>query len=346
MAELPLVSIIILNYNGLRFVERCIRSVLSTDYPNFEVIFVDNKSTDGSPELVEKLFGEEKRLKIVKNEKNLGFSGGNNRGIRIARGDYIVLLNNDTEVRPDWLKQIIAVMEKRDDIGIAQPVILYMDSDNIIQTLGNNIDSILMVVKSVGKGKKFPAEKLCKMIKTSFPMGACIVLKRSLLKKIGLFDEKFFIYHDDIYWGLLTWLSGHKVATILTSVIYHYGRATIGRFKFKKIAYYNTISRLALILKIYNKLDIFVGLPSFIVLWYAYIAYKAMKMRAPKAILSVLKGYIWTIKNINHIIKERMKIKKRITKPCYSKFKKILLPNPFCYKKIETILLKKIGIKN
>ena len=160
MESLPQVSIIILNYNGIKFVERCLKSVLNTDYPLFEVIFVDNGSTDGSPELVQKLFGEDKRLRIILNKENLGFTGGNNVGIKMSKGEYIVLLNNDTEVPSDWLRQLVLVMEKRRDIGMAQPAILYMDMDHTIQTLGNYIDDILMLVKSIGMRRKFPKNKI------------------------------------------------------------------------------------------------------------------------------------------------------------------------------------------
>jgi len=99
----PLVSIIILNFNGENYLERCLFSVLGTKYPNFEVIFVDNASTDSSLKIVEKTFGNDKRLRIFHNTKNLGFSAGNNFGLRQSRGDYIVFLNNDTIADPYWL---------------------------------------------------------------------------------------------------------------------------------------------------------------------------------------------------------------------------------------------------
>jgi GT2 family glycosyltransferase len=92
--EHPMVSIIILNYNSRDFVEPCLKSVLNTDYPNFEVIFVDNASTDGSPELAKKRFGSDHRLKIIYNDKNVGFAEGNNVGAKKAKGDYIVFLVN------------------------------------------------------------------------------------------------------------------------------------------------------------------------------------------------------------------------------------------------------------
>src|SRR5208283_3680269 len=94
----PLVSIVILNYNGKNCLSNCLSSVLDTKYSNFEVILVDNASTDYSLEMAQEVFGSDSRLRVVKNKTNVGFSGGNNVGFSFAKGDYIVFLNNDTVV--------------------------------------------------------------------------------------------------------------------------------------------------------------------------------------------------------------------------------------------------------
>src|SRR5271157_3134470 len=101
--ERPLVSIIIVNFNGKRFLNECLSTVLGSKYPNFEVIFVDNASTDKSLDFVSEVFAKNKFLKIIRNSKNLGFGPGNNVGFEQAKGDYIVFLNNDTSVDSDWL---------------------------------------------------------------------------------------------------------------------------------------------------------------------------------------------------------------------------------------------------
>ena len=105
----PLVSVIILNFNGENYLERCLFSVLATKYPNFEVIFIDNASSDSSVKIVEKTFGNDERLRIFKSSQNIGFSGGNNLGFSYAKGDYIVFLNNDTIADPNWLTAIVSL---------------------------------------------------------------------------------------------------------------------------------------------------------------------------------------------------------------------------------------------
>jgi hypothetical protein len=105
-----LVSIVILNYNGRKLgkiLTKCLESVLATDYPNFEVLFVDNASEDSSVDFVMNAFGLNPKLTIIRNEQNLGYADGNNIGIRRAKGEYIVLLNNDTQVDPQWLSELV-----------------------------------------------------------------------------------------------------------------------------------------------------------------------------------------------------------------------------------------------
>lgn len=130
-SRLPFISIIILNFNGKEYVKRCLSSVLKSEYSNFEVIFVDNASTDESLAAVRDAFGNEKRLKIVRNKKNLGFSGGNNVGFEHAVGNYIVFLNNDTIVEPNWLTSLVNAMLDDPSIGLASSMILQYNGENI-----------------------------------------------------------------------------------------------------------------------------------------------------------------------------------------------------------------------
>ena len=343
MKKNPLVSVIILNYNGKEFIENCIRSVLNSDYDNFELIFVDNCSTDGSFELVVNKFGSDPRLKIIRNKRNLGFAGGVNVGLKYARGEYIVLLNNDTIVEPDWLRELVSVMEKRKDIGIAQPAILYMDK-NVIQTLGIYMDKILMLSKPLGNRRRFPKKKIRMILPCTYALGACLIIRKKILKKIGPFDEKFKIFHDDSYWGFLTWLAGYKVATILSSKIYHKGSATISKFKVKEKFLYETASRIALIIELYQPKLIVLKVMEFLVAWTAYAIIRAFMKRIPEYIMGAIFGYVWFFKNLGHFLMQRRLIRTRIRKPNFDNLSKILLPHPFSFRRMEKRILEKLGI--
>src|SRR2546425_1137542 len=137
--NLPLVSIIILNYNGAKYISQCLKSVLISDYRNFELIIVDNNSSDSSIDIVESEFSDN-RIKVIKSDKNLGFAGGNNLGADYAKGDYFVLLNIDTLVDPKWLSELVSVMESDNAIGAAQPKLLSLDDKTVFDSAGDYLD--------------------------------------------------------------------------------------------------------------------------------------------------------------------------------------------------------------
>jgi hypothetical protein len=224
----PSVSIIILNYNGRKNLGdscllNCLSSVLNSDYPDLEVIFVDNGSTDGSVELIKEKFRQDSRLKIVVNPENYGFARGNNIAIQHTSGDYVALLNNDVEVESNWLQELIKVMEADSTIGIAQSKILYLDRA-YIQTVGNVLDAALSTYQ-IGMNQK-DAGQYDKECEITFPCGAAMITRRSLIKRIGLFDPNYFFYHDDCDLGWRVRLAGFKVVSVPSSLVYHKGRGT------------------------------------------------------------------------------------------------------------------------
>ena len=113
----PMVSVIVLNWNGKRFLDKCLSSLLNQDYSNFEVLLVDNGSSDDSVEFVRTVFGKDDKLRIVALRENYGFSKGNKIGIQHARGDYVIILNNDTEVKKNFVKELTKTAESEDQIG-------------------------------------------------------------------------------------------------------------------------------------------------------------------------------------------------------------------------------------
>lgn len=130
--DVPLVSVVIVNYNGKVFLQPCLESVLHCDYPNFEVIVVDNGSTDGSCEFVEKTSQSNPNVKLIRNEDNLGPSAARNQGIGVAEGKYIAFLDNDTSVAPLWLRVAINSFELDPQIGACQCKLLLDGSDSVI----------------------------------------------------------------------------------------------------------------------------------------------------------------------------------------------------------------------
>jgi len=315
MEKVPQVSIVILTYNSGRFIKRCLESVLNTYYPNFEVILVDNASTDGSIKLIQSLCEKNPAsthsIKVIKNKKNLGFAEGNNVGIRSAKGKFVALLNPDTEVDPNWLDESIKVVENCSIIGIAQSMLLKMDKDNRIQHAG------LFIIDYCGWTWKFYKEgmyseflKRCsKPIVISSSAAAAMIIRRDLLKEIGLFDPKFFIYFEDVDLSWRAWLRGYKVVLAPKSVVYHFGGGSIKNEVrasiFREFNHYKNCLRM--LAKNYGFWHGIVFLPTASVCMFAKALIHMVKGDAG-SIVGLLKAFFWNIKEVRGTILERFRV--------------------------------------
>ncbi len=248
----PLVSIVILNYNGKKFLKNCLLSVSKTDYKNFEVIVVDNGSTDGSDELALNELGL-LNIRLVKNCKNLGFAEGNNVGVRYSKGEYIVFLNNDTEIDPNWLKNLIGIMESDPKIGVAQSNLLQSDRKTIDST-GDFMDYYANAVLR-GHGEKAQVQSIQSNNTGEIfsARGAAMVVRKQVFEAVGCFDASFFMMFEDVDLSWRVRLYGLKVVFVPQSVVYHFGSATRKNFQsLSKSCYYTTRNSLIAMIKNYN----------------------------------------------------------------------------------------------
>jgi GT2 family glycosyltransferase len=223
----PFVSIIILNYNGEKFLKKCLQSVLSSNYENFEIVLVDNGSTDKSLESV-RPFDRDPRLKMVCLKENLGFSRGNNTGASVASGKYIVFLNNDTMVDRDWLKELVNVMERNQNVGAAQPKLLFLERQDEVQGAGNFIDTLGFTIPRTRlaeeKGKYDEQVEIA-------ATGAALIIRRNLFDHIRGFEPRFFVYYEDTDLSWRVYLAGKSVLFVPSSIVYHAEGAGLSRVK-------------------------------------------------------------------------------------------------------------------
>src|SRR5260370_10043131 len=188
----PSASIVLLNFNGRRFVKDCMSSVFELDYPSYEVILVDNGSSDGSVELLKEQAKDCSKvpLRIIRNQTNLGYSIANNQGVEASTGDYVILLSNDIRVDRDWLSSMIRVMEDRKDIGVAQSQMFSLYSPDIPDPQGNCLDVL-------GLSHRFVPSPVIKEV--FYSEGACMFIKRNVLREAGgLFDKDYTMFGEDI----------------------------------------------------------------------------------------------------------------------------------------------------
>src|SRR3989344_5902468 len=243
----PLVSIIIVNWNARENLQECLHSLFKIDFQNYEVILIDNGSVDDSVKFVKSKY---QAVKVIESGKNLGFAGGNNLGFKHARGKYILFLNNDTIVTKNFLGKLVDFMEKRNDVGIVQPKILFHRPDT---TLHHKINSIGSFLLSSGFLYHLDYGKKNKEIKDSYEIfsayGACFLARNALLQKIGLFDDRYFAYFEETDLSHRVWLSGLKVMILPETLIYHKGAKTAEKLPSAFIQYHSFKNRIYTYLK-------------------------------------------------------------------------------------------------
>ena len=213
----PLVSVIVVNWNGKEFLGECFCSLRAQTFSDFEMILVDNGSADGSIEYVQGNFAGWAR--ILKNDQNEGFSGGNNRGIREASGKYIVLLNNDAQADDRWLEELVRIAEENPQVGMLACKIYLQEKAKILDNAGHLIypDGL-----NRGRGRlEVDHGQYEKLEEVFFPSGCAALYRRTMLEEIGLFDEDFFAYGDDTDIGLKGRLAGWKCLYVPRAVVYH-----------------------------------------------------------------------------------------------------------------------------
>lgn len=216
-------SVIVLAWNGIRFLDTCLSAVLAQDYADFKVIVVDNGSADGSPDLVAERFPT---VRLIRNENNLGFAGGCNVGLRAATGDVLVLLNQDTQVQPGWLATLMETF-KEPAIGIAGCKALYPDGS--IQHAGGFIYGRRAETEHIGRSQP-DRDRFAALCDADFVTGAALAISRVALARIGLLDEGFYpAYYEDTDWCYTAREAGFRVVYVPGARLIHHEAPTAQR---------------------------------------------------------------------------------------------------------------------
>jgi GT2 family glycosyltransferase len=215
-----LASVVIVNWNGRNYLEALFESLARQTVPreSFEVILVDNASADDSVAFVRERYPQ---VQVIAHPRNDGFAGGNNVGIRRSRGRYVVLLNNDTEPGPSWLSTLIEVAE-RTQAGAVVPKLLYKHRPGVINNAGSDLKptSFTFPVVEIGYDEPDKGQYETERPVTAF-CGASVLLRRTMLEAIGLFDETLFMYWEDVDLSWRGQRAGYKYLYTPHAVVLH-----------------------------------------------------------------------------------------------------------------------------
>lgn len=307
MTKYPKVSIVVTNFNGGQMLVDCVESIKKLDYPNFEIILVDDKSSDNSLKNAIGIKGE-LELKVVKNKKNLGFVGANNEGIKYATGKYILFLNNDTLVSKDLLNILVSEMEKDSSIGAIQPKIKMMDDHNLLDNAGSFLTKTGFLIHW-GFGKKDSEEFNKKRIIFS-AKGACLMTRSEIVEKIGLFDDDFVSYMEESDFCYRVWLAGYKVLYLPTTFIYHkIGFSYTKKLNTIAVNYNSFKNRILMLFKNLETKNLILILLPHILILLALSLYYLFRLQFSKSGM-IIRSIVWNIKNLDKSMKKREFVQK------------------------------------
>jgi GT2 family glycosyltransferase len=317
MEKNPFVSIVVSNHNGwmLNILKPCLESILTINYPKFEVIVIDNNSTDKSVHFVEKYFGKCSPIRCVRNPEN-NYSSGLNMGIKNSKGKYIVFLNDDVTVHPNFIKEAITVLESHNEIGLAQFKLINFFKRNRIDCVGETTDIYGNAVElghdEIDEGQYSKIKEiLC-------AAGSACIIRKNIVNEVGYYDPEFVIGYEDLDFALRVRLRGYRVVIIPSAEVYHRRGASYSgeslelkelSLKVKEHFYKNQI---ATILKNYSLKNLIRALPILLSTYFMMFVGEVFVRKDYKLAIIRLRAILWNIKRISYLMHQRRIVQKKI----------------------------------
>ena len=297
----PLISVIVVNYNGKKFLPDCLNSIFQQTYFPFEVIMVDNASHDGSVGYVQQSFPG---VKMFTQSTNLGFAGGTNEGIRQAEGEFILTLNNDTIITPDFIDELAQPMVSDPSVGMCASKMIFPDG---------RINSTAICISRSGaawdRGMGEPDHGQYDVAEEVF--GACAgaaLYRRIMLDEIGLFDEDFFLYMEDVDLAFRARLSGWKCMYVPSAQVIHVHGGTTEPGSDTSV-YYGNRNLLWYTVKNFPERTLLFFIPWIIGRSIVVIPYYFLKRKGR----AIIKAKVDSMKGLQKMINKRQSIKKTIS---------------------------------
>ena len=310
-----LVSAIVVNWDGKHYLVDCLGSLANLKTKHLlEIIVVDNGSKDGSVAYLTSQIPKFKKrkinLKIIENKKNLGFALANNQGFEKARGDLILFLNNDTKVSRDFLHPLVEALVKSSKIGAVQPKILYYDKLKFDSTGSFFTNTGVLFHRGHQQKDKGQFEKKGRIFSMK---GACMLFKKNVLDKVGLFDEDFFAYFEETDLCHRVWLSGYEILYVPQSEIYHKVGGSTSKVGAPFIQYHSFKNRISTYQTNFELRTLLWLMPIHLTLCFA-AAIAFLLIGKFKHFQAVLKGIFWPAVNFLKILQKRRYVQETIRK--------------------------------
>jgi GT2 family glycosyltransferase len=291
--EMPLVSIITVNYNGVKVTSELLDSLAKITFPSYEVIVVDNASAE-SPDILKEKYPW---IILVKSPVNTGFAGGNNLGFKAARGKYFFLLNNDTEVDPGFLQPLVKKFSEDPKAGAVSSKVIFYNTGDIIQYAGGGaIHPFTGRGGFIGTMEKDNSQYPSSI--TSHAHGAAMMVKREVVENIGMMAELYFLYYEELDFCERIKNAGYDIWYISESKVYHKESMTVGKENSMKV-YYLTRNRILFLRRNYSGGSVLIFMIYFMFIALPKNTLTYFFRRRMDLLKSFLKGFFWHLQKQN-----------------------------------------------
>lgn len=319
----PLVSVLILTYNRTDLLKACLDSTLKSDYPNLEFIISDNASQDNIAEFIKKNY-QEKKIRVYKKKKNGGLTGGFNFGYQYCRGEYVMLLCNDTTITKESISEMVKMVENDSKIGAIAPKVTQMRNPGYIHSAGSFLTSTgLLYHYGVHQkdGRKY--QKSYYIFSTT---GAGFLVRGETIKKTGLYSDDFFMAYDESDLCHRVWLAGYTIVYCPKAEVKHMWSATMQVIDNPQIWFWNQRNMISSFIYNFQKRYLFSFLMSINL---AFIFYSIYRLFSRQRVFSatIIQAYLWHIFHIGQTLKRR-KIIQKIRKVSDSEIFQKAMVNP------------------
>lgn len=309
-AKIPFISIVIANYNGENYLKTCLTSLPESSITNYEIIVIDNNSTDSSIKIINEFKRKDSRIKLLRNKMNIGVPASRNIAISYCKGEIVILLDNDTEVKKNSIEQLIKPLMDDKSIGAAQALLIDFENRSLVQMAGGHLIPQAIWLMGFFERRKYNEVK-SKLRETNIiAISAALAVKKEVLERIGGYDPMLQNYTDDLDFSWRIWIAGFKVVLAHEAIVYHYTksiakRANIGANKFD-IYFHLAKNSFRSIFKNYETKNVIKYLPISLFVNLARAILVLLRRRDLSALLATLYGIWWIFKYLPDSIRSRI----------------------------------------
>jgi GT2 family glycosyltransferase len=319
----PSVSIVVVNFNGRELLKQCLLTLSKTDYSNYEIVVVDNASTDGSLTEIKRSFGSDPHIKLVENSENVGHAEGCNIGAQLTKGRYLVFLDSDTEFKAEnWLWELVKVMENDGSVGLAQAKLVLAEDKRCLDYVCVAVDALGTWAANYGSKE----EKLKENFEILAASSGCCIVQREVFNQAGGFDADYFIYDDDTDLSLRARLLGYRILFVPSALVIHRGGVLRGITS--STLYHSAKNRMHTLLKNYELRNVWWKF-SVLTFFTFMVSVGFLALKKNDEAKATMKGLVSPIKDFQKIWKKRLLLQSKRRVRDFELVNKGLIRNDF-----------------